>query len=371
MVGIIVIGMVGGIIAATVFAIIPWSQDKAAKQQLDSVVSAQQAFFGLSADPLNPTPINNAYSNLHDLEEAGLIKGKDNYCTVGHGQRFSAYAKSATGKIWIVTADNTQPREFTATLPSYCLYLKGVGNYDSMQTLTQLTYKCDTDTTGRTPMRSELTGTETWSDGKTKTYSNSETSDIRSFEANKEYTVSFVGTYKIMRATLDEESKALNTCLRSVDYWGKNVGVIDATSAFYQAGNLTDVPDSIPNTISTFYHLLGLTKINDPDISNWDMSRAKNTRGMFLGNPNFNQPLNDWDMSNVVYANNMFWHATSFNQPLDKWNVSKVQDMDNMFLDAPAFNQNLSGWDTSSVLTSNNFADPAFPNEFMPAKTKK
>ena len=50
MVGIIVIGLIGGVIAATVFAVIPWAQDNAAKQQLDSVASAQAAYVGLSAD---------------------------------------------------------------------------------------------------------------------------------------------------------------------------------------------------------------------------------------------------------------------------------------------------------------------------------
>lgn len=48
MVGIIVIGLIGGVIAATVFSVIPWSQDNAAKQQLDSVAAAQSAYIGLS-----------------------------------------------------------------------------------------------------------------------------------------------------------------------------------------------------------------------------------------------------------------------------------------------------------------------------------
>ena len=48
MVGIIVIGLIGGVIAATVFAIIPWAQDNAAKQQLDSIATAEQAYIGLN-----------------------------------------------------------------------------------------------------------------------------------------------------------------------------------------------------------------------------------------------------------------------------------------------------------------------------------
>lgn len=50
MVGIIVIGLIGAIIAATIFAVIPWAQDNAAKQQLDSVKAAEDAYRGLAED---------------------------------------------------------------------------------------------------------------------------------------------------------------------------------------------------------------------------------------------------------------------------------------------------------------------------------
>lgn len=51
MVGIIVIGIVGAIIAATVFAVIPWAQDKAAASVMDSIETAETAYYGFSADP--------------------------------------------------------------------------------------------------------------------------------------------------------------------------------------------------------------------------------------------------------------------------------------------------------------------------------
>jgi len=50
MVGIIVIGIIGGVIAATVFAVIPWAQDNAAKGVLDSVATAESAYRGFSAE---------------------------------------------------------------------------------------------------------------------------------------------------------------------------------------------------------------------------------------------------------------------------------------------------------------------------------
>lgn len=74
MVGIIVIGLIGGTIAATVFAVIPWTQDNAAKQQLDSVTSAQSAYFGLSAAIPSPLPAGsttNSFGNSAQLQAAG------------------------------------------------------------------------------------------------------------------------------------------------------------------------------------------------------------------------------------------------------------------------------------------------------------
>jgi len=49
MVGVLVIGIIGGVIAATVFAVIPWSQDNAAKQALDSVKTAESVQYSFSS----------------------------------------------------------------------------------------------------------------------------------------------------------------------------------------------------------------------------------------------------------------------------------------------------------------------------------
>jgi type II secretory pathway pseudopilin PulG len=49
MVGVLVIGIIAGVIAATVFAVIPWSQDNAAKQSLDAVKTAESVQLAQSA----------------------------------------------------------------------------------------------------------------------------------------------------------------------------------------------------------------------------------------------------------------------------------------------------------------------------------
>ena len=52
MVGVIVVGLIGGVIAATVFAVIPWAQDNAAKQQLDSLFMRKTPIWGYLLHPL-------------------------------------------------------------------------------------------------------------------------------------------------------------------------------------------------------------------------------------------------------------------------------------------------------------------------------
>jgi type II secretory pathway pseudopilin PulG len=117
MVGIIVIGLIGGVIAATVFAVIPWAQDNAAKQQLDSVVSAQSAFLGLSADgPIaNVTPANtiNTYGTKVQLASAGLLSSTAPVSIVvgtdATGPHYGAVVKSASGGYFGISDVKTQP----------------------------------------------------------------------------------------------------------------------------------------------------------------------------------------------------------------------------------------------------------------------
>jgi hypothetical protein len=49
MVGVIVIGIIAGVIAATVFSVIPWSQDQAASQKLDGVKTAESVEYAQSS----------------------------------------------------------------------------------------------------------------------------------------------------------------------------------------------------------------------------------------------------------------------------------------------------------------------------------
>lgn len=130
MVGIIVIGLIGGVIAATVFAVIPWTQDNAAKQQLDSVVSAENAYMGLSsASPLPAGYIANSYTDSAGLASAGLLTTNPKYCVVptNSGKGFQGFAASSSGSIWDVSNTNTKPAKFAGTLPTACAGITSAG----------------------------------------------------------------------------------------------------------------------------------------------------------------------------------------------------------------------------------------------------
>ena len=102
MVGIIVIGLIGAVIAATVFAVIPWAQDNAAKQQLDSVASAESANVGLNGH------YSSVLTDLYNAADAKtFISSDENSC-------YLAVQKSATGNYFYSTNKRTAPTKINA-----------------------------------------------------------------------------------------------------------------------------------------------------------------------------------------------------------------------------------------------------------------
>jgi len=103
MVGIIVIGLIGGVIAATVFAVIPWAQDNAAKQQLDAVVTAQSAKAGL-----NDGKYSTDLGSFLDTSSAKVgLRSNNNDC-------YGAFVTSASGNNFYVSSTKTQPVKIAA-----------------------------------------------------------------------------------------------------------------------------------------------------------------------------------------------------------------------------------------------------------------
>jgi type II secretory pathway pseudopilin PulG len=103
MVGIIVIGLIGGVIAATVFAVIPWAQDNAAKQQLDAVNTAQSAKAGLNDGKYSA----NLGTFLDTSAAKVILRSDESSC-------FGAFVTSASGATFYTSSTKTQPTKINA-----------------------------------------------------------------------------------------------------------------------------------------------------------------------------------------------------------------------------------------------------------------
>lgn len=119
MVGIIVIGIIGGVIAATVFAVIPWAQDNAAKGQLDTVATAESAYLGFTSETGTAVYGSEADLLAPSTTTAPGSQGKalftDSGATRAAGQvaivvtttagvsNYTAYSKSSSGKYFSST----------------------------------------------------------------------------------------------------------------------------------------------------------------------------------------------------------------------------------------------------------------------------
>lgn len=168
MVGVVIIGLVGGVIAATVFAVIPWAQDNAAKNQVAEVSNAQNAYAGLSiakvsglgalsmATGVRPAAIvpgiEHPFGNLGDLVGKGLISvqmkpgsnimnATNDMCTVAvnNGSSYRTEVKSATGALFLSTNETNNPVPLTVK-DSFCF---GVTASKEVVTIENCTNQCN------------------------------------------------------------------------------------------------------------------------------------------------------------------------------------------------------------------------------------
>jgi hypothetical protein len=104
MVGVIVIGVIAGTIAATVFAVIPWSQDRAAASALDSVRTAQSVTLAQSSEAGAAE-----YQSMDQLVSAELLQASTTVDVVTDtaGTCYLATAVSASGSVF--WSDSTSP----------------------------------------------------------------------------------------------------------------------------------------------------------------------------------------------------------------------------------------------------------------------
>jgi hypothetical protein len=114
MVGVLVLGIIGGVIAATVFAVVPWSQDNAAKQAL-SAVRASESVALVKGDSAVSHP---GYFSAGELLTAKLLQPSPLVAVAtdsGH-TCYVAVAQSSTGKDYYSTSVGPNVAPFTAAL---------------------------------------------------------------------------------------------------------------------------------------------------------------------------------------------------------------------------------------------------------------
>ena len=110
MVGVLVIGIIGGVISATVFAVIPWTQDQAALQNLDAVRTAESVHRGLDNSG------SYKFADYDSLVTAKHIQASTTTVatTDAAGTCYVAASKSATGKVYWNGSEDTKPKEYAA-----------------------------------------------------------------------------------------------------------------------------------------------------------------------------------------------------------------------------------------------------------------
>jgi type II secretory pathway pseudopilin PulG len=133
MVGVIIIGIIGGVIAAAVFGVIPWSQDKAASQNLDAVKTAESVQYAQSQD----NGASGKYLDGADLGDATktasktvLLKPTDTVAINTVGGDWAAISVSPqTGHVYAIKGSDGQVKSFDTAGQTLAQNLTDAGTY--------------------------------------------------------------------------------------------------------------------------------------------------------------------------------------------------------------------------------------------------
>ena len=137
--------------------------------------------------------------------------------------------------------------------------------------------------------------------------------------------------------------------LTIVARWGDVSGLVDLSGAFYGAMSLTQVPTTLPSTVTNLSYMFYGAMAFNSDISGWNTVAVTDMTGMFAGATIFNSDISGWNTGAVTNMRTMFAGAMNFNGDISGWNTGSVTNMSYMFQDAMVFNGDISGWNTGSV----------------------
>lgn len=118
MTGVLVIGIIGAVIAATVFAVVPWSQDAAAKGNLHAAAQAEGVVRTAGTEPvyLQYDSTSTDHLVLEQSSPGGIQRPGQRLIvdTNASGTTYVAAQLSATGQVFLSTSDDPMPRSAVA-----------------------------------------------------------------------------------------------------------------------------------------------------------------------------------------------------------------------------------------------------------------
>ncbi|QNE48688.1 BspA family leucine-rich repeat surface protein (plasmid) [Glaciihabitans sp. INWT7] len=400
MVGVLVIGIIGGVIAVAVFAVIPWSQNEAAKSVLSSVKTAQSVAYVKGSDAVP----HKGFMTATELTAAKLLPHSDALAVATDSafNCFVAVSRSATGADYYSTDSQAEALPWDASISDATLgcttdirtqvgllpisggnqgggALPATGNDGGTvadltadgaphTTAARMVSTWDTSIVNRNttdfqglsetcdtivlPLRGDMNATINWGDGTSSTATEYASHAYTDTPGPKTITIS--GTFQSW-GDWDYNWSAI--CITGVPVWGETqTQYLD--NGFTRAQNIGVVRE-VPSTITSMNNAFGSNpEFNTP--VKFFTGNVTDMSGMFYGDTIFNQPVS-LNTSKATKMGSMFESAKAFNSPLTFTSTKNVVDMSSMFFNDSAFNQPVN-FDTSSVTTLRSmFANaPAF-----------
>ena len=206
------------------------------------------------------------------------------------------------------------------------------------------------------PLGGTVNATINWGDGNTEP-ANGANVYSHTYATATTYTVTVTGTVTGYGQTFYLSGE--NEPLVSVVSWDNDLGLTSLGSAFSEAINLTQVPNTLPTTVNLLNSAFSYANTFNQDLNGWDTSNVSGWDQVFQGASAFNGNIASWDTSLASSMTSMFEGASSFNQDIGGWNVSTVTIMTQMFQNAANFNQDLSTWTTGLIGQPTDFSTGA------------